>query len=463
MPKRSTPELPKAWAPTIGMSPAAADHAAQVYSIANAETAPPNLEGLRRSWLRSLNDHRVDVASSAPPHFLTPRELSETRAPLEELISHSRRAMNELHQITQQIGYVILLCDPRGMVVEHRGNEADAENFKRWGTWLGGVWSEEAEGTNGIGTCIAEQRPVTVHRTQHFRSRHVGLSCSCAPIFDADGKLAAALDVSSIDPAVSERSHGLAATLTASVARMIEEQWFRETFQRHWIVAAWPTAIGNALLFAVDGDQRLVGADRAARDMFSLDERRLLHGVSLWSFFERDPAPFRRADDADISVELRLYGDSVSFQARITPPRSRSIGQTASTQHARPRLLASGGAGQASLVEARGGGLPPRALRRVLEYVDSHLDRSISLQELSGLAGLSVHHFARAFKQSTGVTPHGYLLQKRITRAQDLLAGGNLSLSEIALAAGFADQSHLTRHFRQFVGETPGSFRRGRS
>jgi transcriptional regulator of acetoin/glycerol metabolism len=85
---------------------------------------------------------------------------------------------------------------PHGVVVEHRGNEAEAENFKYWGTWLGGVWSEDVEGTNGIGTCFAEERPLTVHRTEHFRSRHTGLSCSCAPIFDVAGELVAALDVS---------------------------------------------------------------------------------------------------------------------------------------------------------------------------------------------------------------------------------------------------------------------------
>src|SRR5438132_2961280 len=101
------------------------------------------------------------------------------------------------------------LCDDKGFAVDHRGNQIEADQFKQWGTWLGGVWSEEAEGTNGIGTCIAEERPVTIHQSQHFRARHISLSCSGAPIFDDDGKLAAVLDVSSIDPQLSERSHAL--------------------------------------------------------------------------------------------------------------------------------------------------------------------------------------------------------------------------------------------------------------
>jgi transcriptional regulator GlxA family with amidase domain len=130
---------------------------------------------------------------------------------------------------------------------------------------------------------------------------------------------------------------------------------------------------------------------------------------------------------------------------------------------------------QAALSEARGpkqataglvrgglarGGLAPASLRRVHEYVDRHLDRTISLGELAKLTGLSVFHFARSFKQSQGTTPHRYVMQRRIERARDMLVTTDLPLCEIAFAAGFADQSHLARHFRQQVGVPPGYFRR---
>jgi len=68
-------------------------------------------------------------------------------------------------------------------------------------------------------------------------------------------------------------------------------------------------------------------------------------------------------------------------------------------------------------------------------------------------------HFARAFKQSEGVTPHSYVLERRIERAQKLLAGTDIPLSRIALATGFSDQSHLARHFRARVGIAPSAFR----
>ena len=105
------------------------------------------------------------------------------------------------------------------------------------------------------------------------------------------------------------------------------------------------------------------------------------------------------------------------------------------------------------------GGLPPRALQRVRQYVDAHLNENVSVQALADIAGLSRYHFARAFKQSEGVAPHDYLVQRRVRYVQQLLAESDLPVSEIALAAGFSDQSHCARRFRKHVGTTPSRYR----
>jgi len=105
------------------------------------------------------------------------------------------------------------------------------------------------------------------------------------------------------------------------------------------------------------------------------------------------------------------------------------------------------------------GGLPPRALRRVREHVVAHIEENISIQTLASIVGLSRFHFTRAFKQSEGVTPHQFLLQCRVKRVQELLTATELPLSQIALAAGFSDQSHCSRRFRELVGITPSRYR----
>jgi len=105
------------------------------------------------------------------------------------------------------------------------------------------------------------------------------------------------------------------------------------------------------------------------------------------------------------------------------------------------------------------GGLAPRTLRRVREYIEAQLHEAISIQALAAAAGLSMYHFARAFKRSQGMTPHDYLVQCRVRRAQHLLAATDLPVSEIALASGFADQSHCARRFREHFGVSPSSYR----
>lgn len=105
------------------------------------------------------------------------------------------------------------------------------------------------------------------------------------------------------------------------------------------------------------------------------------------------------------------------------------------------------------------GGLPGLRLKRVLEYIEANLSRDIHLDELGEMAGLSAFYFAKLFKQSTGASPHQYILQRRLERAKELLRKPSMSLSEIGLESGFSDQSHFTNVFRRFVGATPSKFR----
>lgn len=106
--------------------------------------------------------------------------------------------------------------------------------------------------------------------------------------------------------------------------------------------------------------------------------------------------------------------------------------------------------------------LPNWRARRVLQYVEAHLDERITIDALARQAGLSVSHFSRAFKATFGVTVHQYLMQRRVQVAQSMMILTSDRLSEIAVCCGLSDQSHLTRWFRRVVGVTPGAWRRER-
>jgi AraC-like DNA-binding protein len=108
----------------------------------------------------------------------------------------------------------------------------------------------------------------------------------------------------------------------------------------------------------------------------------------------------------------------------------------------------------------------PRAVRRAREFLDAHVDTRISLQDLAGVTGLPPSRLLRAFARAVGLSPHAYQRQVRLRHATTLIRGGT-SISEAALAAGFADQAHFTRLFRRTMGIPPGAYqrayRRGRS
>lgn len=106
------------------------------------------------------------------------------------------------------------------------------------------------------------------------------------------------------------------------------------------------------------------------------------------------------------------------------------------------------------------GGLTPRQFDRARQMMRANLANDISLKELAGACGVSVTHFARAFRQTAGVAPYQWLQKMRIEQAKELLAHQRLPLSEIAAACGFADQSHFTRAFGKGVGTSPGRWRR---
>ena len=416
------------------------------------------------SWHRSAENHHIDPGSLVAPHVLTAAELRESREPIEAMVRAVQSELDRVYGIVRRAGYVVLFCDTNGVAIDYRGDEARSSQYRHWGVWVGGDWSEALEGTNAIGTCIAEQRPITVHQTQHFRARHGSLSCSGAPVFGADGRLTAVLDVSSIDSDLSSQSHGLTLSVVAAAARTLEERLFREAYTQSWIIALAPAGDRPAPLLAVDRDHRVVGADASARAEFGLGQERLARGLCLWDLFTANPSLFRRPGaGADSVVGLRAKHGGGLRVALVSAP-VRSVRWHVSADDAmflmRPRVILLTELERHFAVQPPRGGLSAGALRRVCEFVESHLEDDINLETLAAEARLSVYHFARGFKLSTGVSPLRHVLEQRIKRARQLLVQTDLPLSAIASAVGFFDQGHFSRQFRSLVGTTPSSFRR---
>jgi AraC-like DNA-binding protein len=262
--------------------------------------------------------------------------------------------------------------------------------------------------------------------------------------------------VSSVDPTLSERAHALTGYLTTAAARAIEERFFRTRFRGQWVIAIATREDASGVLLAVNGEHVIVGANRAARDLFSLDNPKLQGEASLWTLFKSSAGSLRAKQSSDFFVRLVNSRTGEAKSALVTPP---ATARASLLLHTRPRLDLLKVVPVSEPDRPVHGGLAPHTLGRVCAYIEEHLTERLQISELSALAGLSVYHFAREFKRSVGVTPHSYVTQKRVEVAGQMLAGTDMSLSEVALSSGFFDQSHLARHFRERVGVTPAEYR----
>jgi AraC family transcriptional regulator len=111
-------------------------------------------------------------------------------------------------------------------------------------------------------------------------------------------------------------------------------------------------------------------------------------------------------------------------------------------------------------IEFKANGLPRSQLERVIDYIQANLTQDLSILDLATLTGMSESHFSRSFKRSIGVAPYQYLMQQRVERAKQLLKQQVISISDIALDCGFANQTHLTKVFHQMTGMTPKAYQK---
>ena len=178
---------------------------------------------------------------------------------------------------------------------------------------------------------------------------------------------------------------------------------------------------------------------RISQQMFNCDRLEL---IPQWQIFDPTIQALVQALKADLAAKCpagRLYGESFGTSLAVHLVKNFSV-----TCLKSPNLEA----------------FSQKKQKQVLDFIEAHLDTDIRLEDLAQIAGISKFYFCRLFKQIMQIPPHQYIIRRRIERAKELLKHSELTTVEIALACGFAHQSHLTRHFRRIVGISPQKFRR---
>ncbi len=288
------------------------------------------------SWVRSLTLYGLDPAAPAPRHRLSQAEFRAAREPCSALLASATPTLDRLFAAVGETGSCVLIASADGLLLDRRGMAGDDALFQSWGLWPGTSWSEEDEGTNGIGTCLADESCVIIHREEHFHTRNIVLSCTTAPIYDHRGRLAGALDVSTCRADVTRAFAGLIASAVADAARRIEARHFREAFPDARIVLAPETDWSAGALLALSRDDVVIGATRAARLACNITDARLataLHAdVLLDRAAETEGADLAHAERSVLVRALARASGNVSAAAR-------ALGVSRATMHRKMRQL----------------------------------------------------------------------------------------------------------------------------
>jgi transcriptional regulator of acetoin/glycerol metabolism len=272
------------------------------------------------SWCRSALHHHLDPARTAKRELIDARALALLREENAVLLRVAASVLDQTYRSVGRSGCGVVLSDAHGVILDRRVAAGDGDDFTSTGLIEGARWGEADEGTNGIGTCLYEGKPVVIHRDQHFASRNVDISCMDAPVYDPHGRLAGALDVSSCrhdhGPAMAE----MIGALVREAARSIEREYFCRHFEGARIIFLPDDAATGTALLATDRDDLVIGASRAARLRLGLNDAalatprpmdQLLGGTGTPSFGDGDRTVLRQAlarADGNVSAAARLLG-----------------------------------------------------------------------------------------------------------------------------------------------------------
>ena len=226
----------------------------------------------------------------------------------------------------------------------------------------------------------------------------------------------------------------------SKVERVIDGRLQRERFLTG-NVAIYPSDVDYTLRWERESEFLLLGLDpsllaQTATDILGTETVELLPLLATHDALIHSMALALKAELESSQTSGQMYAEAIAQTLAIHLLRNYSVQQQ-------------------PLKVLTTYGLPKHKLHQVTDYINDCLDRDLSLSEMAKIVQMSPFHFARLFKQSTGLSPHQFVIRCRVERAKELLLHGERSIVDIATDVGFANQSHLTRHFKRLVGVTP--------
>jgi transcriptional regulator of acetoin/glycerol metabolism len=253
-------------------------------SVVTQPAPSTGLMSLNSSWRRCQERYHLDPHATPQLSSLSDREVSELCEPFDATLETITAEMEFVQSTLGGSKFCASFSNMAGIILRYRGDPQNDEKLKL--EQPGMVWAEGAAGTNAVGTCIIERRPLVVLGEHHYFRAYTSISCTAAPVMSADGDMIGVLNAATGDPSVTSGTFTLASSLITNTAERLSNQLFFNNFLGNSILKI--RGNGPAILLAFDGDQRIVGANRQARDVFGSLEAGL-NRTTLWELFHSTP------------------------------------------------------------------------------------------------------------------------------------------------------------------------------
>ncbi|WP_336761514.1 helix-turn-helix domain-containing protein [Asaia sp. VD9] len=306
-----------------------------VTSLVGRSSVPPSLPTpLHESWRRCGGRAALAARHIAPHDRLCAAELRQRRACLGSALHEGCVELDRLARLVAPLGYIALLSDRSGVVMAHRCESRDARRAGRWNLFSGAIWAEDAAGTNGLGTCLVEDRAMTVCGSEHWRFALHHLTCTAVPFYGTEGEILGALNVSTgrHDAPMA----GIMEALLADASRAIERRLFEHRFRSARIVLLGEGTALSQEMIALDESGGLIGASRAARSRLAVIEQVPDRG----SHFDAcRSVPMLKERSGFREAEIRAILEALSFSQGKIAPAARLLGVSRATLHRKIKNL----------------------------------------------------------------------------------------------------------------------------
>jgi sigma-54 dependent transcriptional regulator, acetoin dehydrogenase operon transcriptional activator AcoR len=318
--------LTTALEPTLGgfKIETAGRHASRVSELMSASQVGISKYYPLESWRRCLDDFHLNPAAkvkSVP--YVGAGQLNIARDALGEDLSIASDVLMDLFAAVRGTGYSAGLANHDGLfLLEQAERHRDSYVATDQPGWQ---WPEKIGGTNSVGTCIIDRKVTSVFGRQHFFFESTDTACAGAPVFDALGSLWGVLSITTRNPQLDLQTHALATNVVAQSAMTLSAQIFRRSFAGSTVIE-WRSDDGQACLIAIDPDQRIEGANSAARNALKIDDAESSSKL-LRSIFEKN-AELRRAKVEGGAIVLQRKRDGAILHANVRPATRPTINRS---------------------------------------------------------------------------------------------------------------------------------------